>query len=107
MATTTRGTLYQSLKGDMWSEGTVVTITSDAAPRFIAIDNGIASEIAVEAFKKAAAPSAVRATAVEHYVARRIGVNEYLVYGQKFGFNTPFTLHLVNGLWVPSNPLGT
>ena len=107
MATTTRGTLYQSLKGDMWSEGTVVTITSDAAPRFIAIDNGIASEIAVKAFKKAAAPSAVRATAVEHYVARRIGVNEYLVYGQKFGFNTPFTLHLVNGLWVPSNPLGT
>jgi pimeloyl-ACP methyl ester carboxylesterase len=106
MATTTRGTLYHSLKGDMWSEGDVVTITSDAAPRFIAIDDGVASEIVIKAFKKAAVPSAVRATAVEHYVARRISVNEYLVYGQKYGFNIPFTLHLVNGLWVPTNPLG-
>jgi pimeloyl-ACP methyl ester carboxylesterase len=107
MATTTRGTFYHSLKGDMWSEGSIVTITSDAAPRFIAIGpDGIASEVVTKSFKKAATPSAVTATAVQHYVARRISLNEYLVYGQQFGFNTPFTLYLVNGLWVPASPLG-
>jgi hypothetical protein len=103
MATATRGKLYHSLKGDMWSEGPIVTITSDAAPRFIAIDSdGIASEGVTKSFKKA--PSVVTATAVQHYVARRIGLNEYLAYGQQFGFNTPFTLYLVNGLWVPASP---
>jgi pimeloyl-ACP methyl ester carboxylesterase len=103
MASATRGTLYHSLKGDMWSEGDIVTITSDAAPRFVAIDlDGIASEVVTKSFKKA--PSAVTATAVQHYVARRINVNEYLAYGQQFGFNTPFTLYLVNGVWVPASP---
>src|SRR5215212_6137969 len=92
-------------KGDMWSEGSIVTITTDAAPRFIAIDSdGISSEVVTKTFKKA--PSAVRATAVQHYVARRIGLNEYLAYGQQFGFNTPFTLYLVNGVWVPASTSG-
>jgi hypothetical protein len=99
MASATRGTLYHSLKGDMWSEGAIVTITSDAAPRFVAIDpDGIASEVVTKSFKKA--PSAVTATAVPHYVAWRIGVNEYLAYGQQFGFNATFTLYQVNGVWV-------
>jgi pimeloyl-ACP methyl ester carboxylesterase len=107
MATTTRGNLYYSLKGDMWSEGTVVTITSDAAPRFIAIDSdGITSEVVTKTFKKVVAPSSVTATAVQHYVARRIGLNEYLAYGQQFGFNTAFTLYRVNGVWVPASMPG-
>jgi hypothetical protein len=105
MAITTRGKLYHSLKGEMWSEGSVVTITSDAAPRFIAIDSdGISSEVVTKTFKKA--PSAVTATAVQHYVARRIGLNEYLAYGQQFGFNTAFTLYRVNGVWVPASTQG-
>jgi hypothetical protein len=107
MATTTRGNLYHSLKGDMWSEGSIVTITTDAAPRFIAIDSdGITSEVVTKTFKKVAAPSAVTATAVQHYVTQRIGLNEYLAYGQQFGFNTPFTLYLVNGVWVPASTPG-
>jgi hypothetical protein len=102
MASATRGTIYHSLKGDMWSEGAIVTITSDAAPRFVAIDlDGIASEVVTESFKKA--PSAETATAVQHYVARRISVNEYLAYGQQFGFNIPFTLYQVNGVWAPAS----
>jgi pimeloyl-ACP methyl ester carboxylesterase len=105
VATTTRGNLYHSLKGDMWSEGPAITITSDAAPRFIAIDSdGIASEEVTKSFKKAAAPSAVTATVVEHYVARRISLNEFLAYGQQFGFTTQITLHLINGRWVLAGP---
>jgi len=104
-ATTTRGTLYYSLKGDMWSEGSIVTITSDAAPQFIAIDSdGIASEVVTKSFKKAVAPPSVTATVVQHYVAQRISLNEYLAYGQKFGFNTQITLYLVNGRWVLAGP---
>src|SRR5215203_7042063 len=105
IATTTRGNLYHSLKGDMWSEGPIVTITSDAAPRFIAIDSdGIASEEVTKSFQKTAAPPAVTATVVQHYVAQRISLNEYLAYGQKFGFNTQITLYLVNGRWVLAGP---
>jgi hypothetical protein len=53
MAIATRGNLYHSLKGDTWSEGSIVTITSDAAPRFIAIDSdGIASEVITKIFQE-------------------------------------------------------
>ncbi len=105
VATTTRGTLYHSLKGDMWSEGPTITITSDASPQFIAIDSdGMASEVVTKAFRTIPAPSAVTATVVEHYVARRISLNEFLAYGQQFGFTTQITLHLVNGRWVPAGP---
>jgi hypothetical protein len=105
VATTTRGTLYHSLKGDMWSEGSTITITSDASPQFIAIDSdGMASEVVTKAFRTIPAPSAVTATVVEHYVARRISLNEFLAYGQQFGFTTQITLHLVNGRWVPIGP---
>jgi hypothetical protein len=106
VATTTRGTPYHSLKGDMWSEGSTITITSDASPQFIAIDSadGIASEVVTKAFRTISAPSAVTATVVEHYVARRISLNEFLAYGQQFGFTTQITLHLVNGRWVPIGP---
>jgi pimeloyl-ACP methyl ester carboxylesterase len=104
MATTTRGKLFHALKDDdMWIEGPVVTLTSDAAPRFIAIDSdGIASEIASKAFKRAVIPqNCVTATAVEHLVHQRIDNLGFLAFGQQFGFTTPFTLCLVNGRWVP------
>jgi pimeloyl-ACP methyl ester carboxylesterase len=105
IATTTRGTLYHSLKGDMWSEGPSMTITSDAAPQFIAIDSdGSASEVVTKAFRTLPAPSTVTATVVEHYVARRISLNEFLTYGQHYGFTTQITLHMVNGRWVPVGP---
>jgi hypothetical protein len=105
IATTTRGNLYHSLKGDMWSEGPVITITSDAAPRFIAIDSdGIASEEVTKSFRTISIPPAVTATVVQHYVARRISLNEFLTYGQQFGFTTQIMLRLVNGRWVPAGP---
>ena len=102
MATTTSGTLYHSLMGDRWSEGPIARITSDATAQFIAIDSvGIASAITSKAYKKAAAsPAAITATPVEHFVAKRIGLSEYLAYGQQFGFTTPIRLCLVNGRWV-------
>src|SRR5215217_2016510 len=105
VARTTRGTLYHSLKGDMWSEGSTITITSDASPQFIAIDSdGTASEVVTKAFRTIPTPSAVTATVVEHYVARRISLNEFLAYGQQFGFTTQITLHLVNGRWILAGP---
>jgi len=110
VATTTRGTLYHTLKGDMWSEGSAVTITSDAAPQFIAIDSsdGIASGLVTKSFKiKLTPPRTVTATAVEHYVARRLSLNEFLAYGQQYGFTTQITLHLVNGRWVPAGAPAT
>jgi pimeloyl-ACP methyl ester carboxylesterase len=102
MATATRGTLFHSLMGDRWSEGPVARITSDATAQFIAIDSaGIASPITSKVYKKAAASSvAITASPVEHFVANRIGLNEYLAYGQQFGFTTPIRLCLVNGHWV-------
>ena len=99
-----RGILYNSLKGDVWSEGPTVTITSDAAPRFIAIDktDGVASEVVTKSFTKA--PSTVTATVVQHYTNQRIGLPEYLAYGQQFGFTALITLSLVAGRWVLANP---
>ncbi len=74
-------------------------------PQVIGIGSaGIASEVVTKAFRTLPAPSAVRATVVEHYVARRIGLNEFLAYGQQFGFTTQITLHLVNGQWIPASP---
>lgn len=105
VATTTRGILYHTLKGDMWSEGPAITIASDAAPQFIAIDSndGIASDVVTKSFRTLSAPPpSVTATAVEHFLARRISLNEFLAYGQQFGFTTRITLHLINGRWVPA-----
>ena len=105
MATTTRGKLYHSddsLAPQMWIEGANTTITESKVIYFIAIDSdGIASPITSKAFKKAAAPpAAITATPVEHFVAKRIGLSEYLAYGQQFGFTTPIRLCLLNGHWV-------
>jgi hypothetical protein len=102
MATTTRGTLYHSLMGDRWSEGPIARITSDATVHFISIDDaGIASAITSKVYKKAAPrPSDMTATPVEHYIARRISLNEYLAYGREFGFFTPLRLCSVNNRWV-------
>jgi pimeloyl-ACP methyl ester carboxylesterase len=105
MATATRGKLYHSDDGlapQMWIEGANTTITESKVIYFIAIDSdGIASPITSKAFKKAVAPpAAITATPVEHFVAKRIGLSEYLAYGQQFGFTTPIRLCLLNGHWV-------
>jgi pimeloyl-ACP methyl ester carboxylesterase len=102
MATTTRGTLYHSLMGDRWSEGAVARITSDATVHFIGIDEaGISSPITTKAYKKETPPPPdITATPVEHFVAKRIGLSEYLAYGREFGFTTPLRLCVVNGSWI-------
>jgi pimeloyl-ACP methyl ester carboxylesterase len=92
----------------MWNEGASVTITDNAEIRFIAIDaNGIAAEEVSKAFKRRILfQDAVTANVNEHFIARRININEFQAYFQQFGLK-PFTLFLVNGRWVldPNQPI--
>jgi hypothetical protein len=101
-------TLYYSLDGTTWNRGATVTITQDAVVSFVAIDpDGVASAVVSRAFSKRIAwDDAVSASAVDHFLAGRIDVNEYLAYSDQFGFFTPFTLYLVGGDWVldPEHP---
>ena len=64
---------------------------------FIAINpEGVASPVVSRAFTKLIPyDDAVTADAIEHFIAGRIDVNEYLAYSDQFGFFTPFTLYLV------------
>jgi hypothetical protein len=103
-----RASLYHSLGGDLWNEGANVSITDDAVVAFVAIDpSGTASEVVSRSFKKRVAWE-VQATANvnEHFIAGRIGVNEFLTYLGQFGL-APFTLYLVDGDWVldPRQPV--
>jgi pimeloyl-ACP methyl ester carboxylesterase len=100
--------LYFSLDGATWTEGATVTITQDSVVSFIAINPiGIPSEVVRAGYtKRVTWEDAVTADAVGHFVAGRIGVEEYLAYSDQFGFFTPFTLYLVDGDWVldPQRP---
>jgi len=101
-------TLYNSLDGTRWTEGAAVTITSDSVVFYIAIEpDGIASEVVSRSFSKRIAwDDAVSASAVNHFIAGRVDVTQYLAYSDQFGFFTPFTLYLINGNWVldPEQP---
>ena len=101
--------LYYSLDGTRWTEGAAVTIAQDSRVSFIAITaDGVSSEVVSRSFiKRVAWDDAVTASAVEHFLAGRIDVTEYLAYSDQFGFFTPFTLYLVNGDWVldPQQPV--
>ena len=100
--------LYYSLNGNNWTEGAAVTITQDAVVFFIALTaEGISSEVVSRTFSKRVAwDDAITASAVNHFIAGRIDVTEYLALSDQFGFFTPFTLYLVNGDWVldPQQP---
>jgi hypothetical protein len=100
--------LYYSLDGANWTEGAAVTITQDAVVFFIALTaEGISSEIVSRSYtKRVAWDDAVTASAVNHFIAGRIDVTEYLALSDQFGFFTPFTLYLVDGDWVldPQQP---
>ena len=99
-------TLYYSLDyptaNSTWNVGAAVTITEDSTVSFIAINpQGVASEIVSRTFtKRVPWDDAVTANAIDHYLAGRIDVNEYLAYSDQFGFFTAFTLYLINGDWV-------
>jgi len=94
--------LYYSLDGANWTEGAAVTITQDAVVFFIALTaEGISSEVVSRSYtKRVAWDDAVTASAVNHFIAGRIDVTEYLALSDQFGFFTPFTLYLVDGDWV-------
>ena len=100
--------LYYSLDGAKWTEGAAVTLTQDSVVFFIAIAaQGISSEVVSRPFtKRVAWDDAVTASAVNHFIAGRIDVAEYLALSDQFGFFTPFTLYPVNGDWVldPQQP---
>lgn len=100
--------LYYSLDGTNWIPGAAVTLTQDAVVSFIAIAaDGIASEVVSRTFSKRVTwEDAVTASAVNHFIAGRIDVSQYLALSGEFGYFAPFTLYLVNGQWVldPQQP---
>jgi len=105
-------TLYYSLDvagdGATWNQGATVTITQDSVVSFIAINpSGVASQVVSRPFtRRIPFDDAVTADAIDHFIAGRIDVTEYLAYSDQFGFFTPFTLYLVGGDWVldPNQP---
>jgi hypothetical protein len=98
--------LYYSLDvagdGATWNQGATVTISQDSLVSFIAINpQGVASPLVSRAFtKRIPYDDAVTADAIDHFLAGRIDVTEYLAYSDQFGFFTPFTLYLIGGDWV-------
>jgi pimeloyl-ACP methyl ester carboxylesterase len=101
-------TLYHSLDGQRWTPGASVTIDSDAVVSFVAIDpSGVASSVISRQFTKAIPwDDQVTGTVIDHFVAGRIDVDQFLAYADQFGFFAPFTLYLVGGDWVldPNRP---
>lgn len=101
-------TLYHSLDGQRWSVGASVVLDRDAVVSFIAIDpDGLASPVVSRSFtKRIPWDDQVSGTVIDHFVAGRIEVDEFLAYSSQFGFFTPFTLYLVAGDWVldPARP---
>jgi hypothetical protein len=99
-------TLYYSLDyptaNPTWNVGAAVTITQDSTVSFIAINPlGVASEIVSRSFtKRVPWDDAVTANAIDHYLAGRIDVTQYLAYSDQFGFFTAFTLYQIDGEWV-------
>jgi pimeloyl-ACP methyl ester carboxylesterase len=95
-------TIYHSLDGQRWTPGASVTIDSDAEVSFVAIDpDGVASGVVSRQFTKRI-PWEDQATGsvIDHFVAGRIDVEQFLAYADQFGFFTVFSLYLVNGRWV-------
>jgi hypothetical protein len=94
--------------GATWNQGATVTISQDSVVSFIAINSrGVASPVVSRSFTKLIPyDDAVTADAIDHFIAGRIDVTEYLAYSDRFGFFTPFTLYLVGGDWVldPNRP---
>ncbi len=101
-------TIYHSLDRQRWTPGASVTISSDAVVSFIAIgESGVASAVASRQFTKAIPwDDQVTGTVIDHYLAGRIDVDEFLAFADRFGFFAPFTLYLVGGDWVldPDRP---
>ena len=102
-------TIFHSLDGQRWTPGASVTINEDSVVSFVAIDpNGVASTTASRRFSKRIPwDDQVTGSVIDHFVAGRIDVDEFLAYADRFGFFAPFTLYLVNGDWVldPSTPV--
>ncbi len=48
----------------------------------------------------------VTATVVQHYVANRINLSEYLQLGMAYGYNTEITLYDCSGTWTNSSTCG-
>lgn len=101
-------TIYHSLDGQRWTPGASVTLDSDAVLSFVALDpNGVASSVASRQFTKAIPwDDQATGTVIDHFVAGRIDVDEFLAYADQFGFFAPFTLYLIGGDWVldPNRP---
>jgi hypothetical protein len=101
-------TIYHSLDAEHWTPGASVTINQDAVVSFVAIDpNGVASTVASRSFtKRIPWDDQVTGSVIDHFVAGRIDVDEFIAYSSQFGFFASFTLYLVGGDWVldPTRP---
>jgi pimeloyl-ACP methyl ester carboxylesterase len=100
-ASTTRGTIYNSTNRENWVAGAVITINRATTVSFIAIDSdGIASPVESRAFEKELAEDRQTATLTEHFIARRLTVEQYVTIGQQLGFNAVITLYRIDGAWT-------
>ncbi len=97
------GSLFMNdsgLDGDGWLRIAKITITEDTVIKAIAISSaGVASDIVTKGFKKVVHEQAV-GTVTEHFVAGRLDIEGYLLYGSKYGYLQPFTLYKINGQWT-------
>lgn len=105
-AETDIGALFMNnsgVDGDGWQPVSKILITEDTVIKAIAITSaGIASEIITKEFKKFVPPTEV-GTVTEHFVAGRLDIEDYLLYGSKYGYLQPFTLYNIDGEWT-DNP---
>jgi hypothetical protein len=100
-ASTTRGTIYNSTNRENWIAGAVTNINRTTTVSFIAIDSdGIASLVRSRAFEKELPSDRQTATLTEHFIARRLTVEQYVSIGQQLGFNAVVTLYLIDGAWT-------
>lgn len=103
-AKTTRGKLYHSPDGQGWLESCTFHLTRTCTVHFVALDEqGIASAIVEKAYnKKIPWDDCVTATLSEHFITKRLDLQQFLDLGNTLGFNATVTLYRIEGKWVPT-----
>jgi pimeloyl-ACP methyl ester carboxylesterase len=100
VSSATKGETFFSLDGTHWNKGANVRINETSKIHFIAIDPaGLPSPIVSEHFEEIVFPSAT-ATLPEHFIAKRITVDQFIELIRTLGPTTAVTLFLVDDKWV-------
>jgi pimeloyl-ACP methyl ester carboxylesterase len=97
---TSKGTVYYSTDRVHWLAESNPIIHETTTLYFIAIDaQGLASPTVSRTYEKKAVEF-VKASLTEHFIARRLGVSDYIDLTLQLGPNAVITLYFVNGKWV-------